>query len=159
MNSNPAHSPTLLDNIRKEAEHFGLPELAKDCVPNKVFMPSKIIRDLTNNARQQGGMTVDYPNFFTTPLLRALGSLWAQFFVHGAVRPHPSYSYTDKIYLSSTISNPNVPELVLAASITSRPAQEQLEIPADDLSLTGLDHLEQRSLRLLRSCSPTPPSR
>jgi hypothetical protein len=157
MNSNPAHSPTLLDNIRKEAEHFGLPELAKDCVPNKVFMPSKIIRDLTNNARQQGGMTVDYPNFFTTPLLRALGSLWAQFFVHGAVRPDPSYSYTDKIYLSSTMSNPNVPELVQAASTTSRPAQEQLGIPADDLSLTGLDHLEQSVNQAAQKLFPNTP--
>jgi hypothetical protein len=144
--------PTQPDNIRKEAEYFGLSELTAACTPN-VGKPSTVIRGFADNT-EQGELTVDYPVNFTTPLLRALGTIRAQFFVNGSTENYRiGFGHQKSIYKSSTFYWPNVPELLrdaVSSRLTGTAANGSdanipalLEIPTAKLTLDSLSSIEQ----------------
>jgi hypothetical protein len=146
----------LLDSIRKEAEYFGLPELAEECVPNNVIMPDKVIRSFTSNAEQRE-LPVDYPVNFTTPLLKALGSLWSQFLVKGEIDIHQlGYIMLHEIYQSCTFHSPNVAELIRVAVplATGHAYGTVLAIPAHYLTLSILNPLEQQITQSAQNLFP-----
>jgi predicted 2-oxoglutarate/Fe(II)-dependent dioxygenase YbiX len=157
----------LLDSIRQEAEFFGFPELAEECALDEVVAPLnnyKTIRSFIKTA-PRGSLPVDFPKTSMTPLIVALGSLWAPFCVAGLIG---SRSYTDhKLFQSTTICEVNVAELLAAATPSSfgrgtetvldPTVRNSLEIPADKLDPAGLRSIERQILRTEESLSPNNP--
>jgi hypothetical protein len=135
----------LLNSIRQEAEYFGLPELAEECAQYGVITPLhnyNTIRSFNENAKQ-GTLCVEHPTTrsFSSPLLVALGSVWAPFCVVDSIRSQPSHH-------PSVLSEIDVADLIANASPSSyRRRSEtrlksslsgQLEIPVDKLGLKDL---------------------
>jgi hypothetical protein len=151
----------LLDMVRKEAEFYGLHELVKECACATVITPIctyKTIRSFIDavsaNTNNCDGFTVAYPADTTTPLLKALGTVWAPFSVRGQFLNHEDCNLT--IFQSSTVSELNVPELIAAAA-PSFLDNNTLELLADKLHPSGLRYIKQTVLRHVRRLCPNSP--
>jgi hypothetical protein len=157
----------LLDSIRQEAEFFGFPELAEECALDGVIAPLnnyKTIRSFIETA-PKGSLPVDFPKASMTPLIVALGTLWAPFCVAGNI--DDDLDYDQELFRSSTICNVDVADLVAYASPSSfgrgtetvlDPAvRNSLEIPADKLDPVGLRSIKRLILRTVESLSPNNP--
>jgi hypothetical protein len=166
-NSKRHKDKALLEAIRQEAEFFGLPELAKECVMDDVVTPLRAyetIRSFINNAGD-GEMRVDHPSGSTTPLLKALGTMWAPFCVKGELF---LYNRSQVVFKSSTIGKLNVPELVAAAApspfgrgtetVTDLNVRDSLEISADKLNPSALSAISNHVEAYFGGLCPNTPT-
>jgi predicted 2-oxoglutarate/Fe(II)-dependent dioxygenase YbiX len=164
---NQSNDKDLLEAICREAEFFGLPGLARECSTDEVVAPFrnyKTIRSyVESDAKYGGGLCVNSPSSFTTPLLKALGSLWAPFCVKGEI----SMIRDCKLLKSSTIAKLNLTQLVSAAvpssfghgtdTVFNAKVRDSLEIPASRLDAAGLRSIAvQFSWKLSELCPNTP---
>jgi hypothetical protein len=71
----------LLDSICLEADFYGLPELAKECTVAKVIAPFNTYQDVRRVVENCGSsrIRIDCPMEQTTPLLKALGTIFVPF--------------------------------------------------------------------------------
>jgi predicted 2-oxoglutarate/Fe(II)-dependent dioxygenase YbiX len=156
-----------LEAICQEAEFFGLPELAKECMFDDVVTPLRAyetIRSFIANAGD-GKMRVDHPSGSTTPLLKALGTMWAPFCVRGKLS---LYNRSQVVFKSSTIGKLNVPELVAAAApspfgrgtetVTDLNVRDSLEISADKLNPSALSAISNHVEAYFRGLCPNTPT-
>jgi predicted 2-oxoglutarate/Fe(II)-dependent dioxygenase YbiX len=156
----------LLDSVRAEAEFFGLPKLAAACVITDDVTASldqyRTIRHFIDCA-SGGSLQVDYPCDVTTPLLKALGTLWAPFCVDGSLYWEP----TMEIFQSSTIAKLNVAELVTAATpspfgrgtetVLDTEVRDSLEISADKLDPACLQEISDGIRNRVKTLCPNTP--
>jgi hypothetical protein len=122
------------------------------------------IRSFINSA-SQCKMQVDHPSGSTTPLLKALGSVWAPFCVKGQFTPH--YNPNQTLFKSSTVSKLNVSELIAAATqspfgrgtetILDTNVRDSPEITADKLDLAGLEIINHGILGWVMNMCPNTP--
>jgi hypothetical protein len=81
----------LLDSLRLEADFYGLPELAKECTVVKVIAPFNTYQDVRRVVENCGSsrIRIDCPREQTTPLLKALGTIFVPFCTSGRFSETP----------------------------------------------------------------------
>jgi hypothetical protein len=147
----------LLDAIRVEAEFFGFPELAERCRFDGVIKPLHNYRTIRRfiKTAPQGTLPVEYPIYssfsFTTPLLAALGSLWAPFCVVGRISYRPHQIFRRDVDLDDLIPSTfgRGTETVLDTAV-----RDSMEISADNLDPKCLRDIECELIYGVRNLCP-----